>query len=130
MEHQKKSSNTCSFYQQLSFMTLVETRCSSVVRAFTHGVMGHRINPSWWTHLVIFPFSQYSMTGVTKAMDNCICYIYIYILSVGMVHIKDALLPIEKSSPCSCRAGFLSHYPLPYIRCHITINKSVECVVK
>ena len=19
-------------------------------RAFTHGVMGHQINPSWWTH--------------------------------------------------------------------------------
>ena len=25
-------------------------RCSSVVRAFAHGAMGHRINPSWWTH--------------------------------------------------------------------------------
>ena len=23
-------------------------RCSSVVRVFTHGVMGHRINHSWW----------------------------------------------------------------------------------
>ena len=25
-------------------------RCSSVVRAFAHGVMGRRIDPSWWTH--------------------------------------------------------------------------------
>ena len=25
-------------------------RCSSVVRAFTHGAMGRRIDPSWWTH--------------------------------------------------------------------------------
>ena len=25
-------------------------RCSSVVRAFAHDVMGHRIDPSWWTH--------------------------------------------------------------------------------
>ena len=25
-------------------------RCSSVVRAFAHGAMGHRIDPSWWTH--------------------------------------------------------------------------------
>ena len=24
-------------------------RCSSVVRAFAHGVMGQRIDPSWWT---------------------------------------------------------------------------------
>ena len=25
-------------------------RCSSVVRALTHGAMGRRIYPSWWTH--------------------------------------------------------------------------------
>ena len=25
-------------------------RCSSVVRVFTHGAMGCRIDPSWWTH--------------------------------------------------------------------------------
>ena len=25
-------------------------RCSSMVRAFTHGVMGRLIDPSWWTH--------------------------------------------------------------------------------
>ena len=25
----------------------VGARCSSVVRAFAHGVMGHQINPSW-----------------------------------------------------------------------------------
>ena len=24
--------------------------CSSVVRAFAHGAMGHWINSSWWTH--------------------------------------------------------------------------------
>ena len=24
--------------------------CSSVVRAFAHGAMGRRIDPSWWTH--------------------------------------------------------------------------------
>ena len=24
--------------------------CSSVVRAFAHGAMGHRIDPLWWTH--------------------------------------------------------------------------------
>ena len=26
------------------------TRCRSVVRAFAHGAMGRRIDPSWWTH--------------------------------------------------------------------------------
>ena len=25
-------------------------RGSSMVRAFTHGAMGRRIDPSWWTH--------------------------------------------------------------------------------
>ena len=28
----------------------VGARCSSVVRAFAHGAMGRRIDPSWWTH--------------------------------------------------------------------------------
>ena len=25
-------------------------RCSSVVRAFAHGAIGRRIDPSWWTY--------------------------------------------------------------------------------
>ena len=29
---------------------LMGARCSSVVRVFAHGAMGHRIDPSWWTH--------------------------------------------------------------------------------
>ena len=29
-------------------------RCSSVVRAFAHGVMGRRINPSWGGHTELF----------------------------------------------------------------------------
>ena len=32
------------------FVTAEGVRCSSVVRAFAQGVMGRRINPSWWTH--------------------------------------------------------------------------------
>ena len=27
---------------------MVGVRCSSVVRAFAHGAMGRRIDPSWW----------------------------------------------------------------------------------
>ena len=56
-------------------------RCSSVLRAFAHGAMGRRINPSWGgpielflTHIV--HFSQCSTTGVTK---DVVCAI----LSVG-----------------------------------------------
>ena len=28
----------------------VGARCSSVVRAFTHGAMGRQIDPLWWTN--------------------------------------------------------------------------------
>ena len=41
---------------------------------------------------------------------------------------KDALLLIEKSNPCSGGTDFLSRYlggPLPYGRRHITVNKNV-----
>ena len=51
-------------------------RCSSVVRAFAHGAMDHRIDPSWWTHWAISHSSQCPTTGVTMAV---ICII----LSVG-----------------------------------------------
>ena len=61
-----------------------------------------------------------STTGVTKAV---VCAI----LS-GMMHIKEPLLLIGKSSPCG-GIGFplsLSRYlngPLPYVWRHITVNK-------
>ena len=44
----------------------------------------------------------------------------------GMVHIKEPLLLIGKSSHVVAAAGFLSDYlngPVPYVQCHITINK-------
>ena len=53
---------------------------------FTHGAMGRRIDPSWGGPI------KCSMTGVTKAV---VCAI----LS-GMVHIKEPLLLIDKSSLC------------------------------
>ena len=37
-----------------------------MVRAFAHGAMGRRIDPSWWTHGAISRSSQCSTTGVTK----------------------------------------------------------------
>ena len=57
----------------LSWYSRVEgVRCSSVVRAFAHGAMGRRIDPS----RAISRSSQFSTTGVTKAV---VCAI----LSVG-----------------------------------------------
>ena len=49
----------------------------------------------------------------------------------GVVHIKESLLLIEKSNPCSGGTGFLSRSlsgPLPYVRRHITVNKM--CLVR
>ena len=66
-------------------------RCSSVVRAFTYGAIGRRIDPLRWTHWAISRSSQCSTTGVTKAV---VCYpVY------GIMHIKEPLLLIGKSSP-------------------------------
>ena len=61
----------------LSYFSFQEARCSSVVRAFAHGAMGRRIDPSWSGPIwVISRSNQCSTTGVTKAV---VCVI----LSVG-----------------------------------------------
>ena len=38
----------------LSYFSFQGARCSSVVRAFTHGAMGHRIDPSWGGPIKLF----------------------------------------------------------------------------
>ena len=77
----------------------VGATCSSVVRVFAYGAMGRRIDSSWWTYLAIYRSSQCSTTGVTKTV---LCAI----MSVGMVHRKEPLLLIGKSSPCSGGSWF------------------------
>ena len=50
----------------------------------------------------------------------------------GVMHIKDPLLLIRVVHVVVA-VGFLSHYmngPLLYVRRHITVLKSVECVIK
>ena len=70
-------------------------RCSSVVRAFAHGAMGRRIDPSWGEPIELFLVpGQCSRTGVTKAVVCAILPV------CGMVHIKEPLLLIAKSSLC------------------------------
>ena len=56
-------------------------RCSSVVRAFAHGAMGRRIDPS----LSYFSFQQVLHDWCNKGRGMCypVC---------GMVHIKEPLL--------------------------------------
>ena len=36
------------------FFNLIGARCSSVVRAFAHGAMGRRIDPSWGGPIELF----------------------------------------------------------------------------
>ena len=77
--------------------------------AFTHGAMGRRIDPSW------------AISRSSECHDWCnkgrgMCYPI-----CGMVHIKEPLLLLGKSSPCG-GSGFLSG-SLPYVRRHITVNK-------
>ena len=91
--------NMLLFYESCSPLCFIFTpplfraRCSSVVRALTHGVMGHQTDPSWWTHWAISRSSQCLTIGVTKTSGMC------YPVS-GMMHIKEPLLLIEKSSLC------------------------------
>ena len=68
------------FIAVLSLLCLVfvhlGAKCSSLVRAFTHGAMGRRVDPSSWTYWIISRSSHISTTGVTKAVVRAI-------LSVG-----------------------------------------------
>ena len=67
-------------------------RCSLVVRVFAHGAMGCQIDPSWGEPIELFI--------IPVLHDWCnkahgMCYpVY------GIVHIKEPLLLIRKSSPC------------------------------
>ena len=47
-------------------------RCSSVVRAFAHGAMDRRIDPSWLTHLAISCSNHCSTTGAILSVGWCI----------------------------------------------------------
>ena len=94
-----------------------------VVRAFAHGAMGRQIDPSWGGPIDLFLVPvHHDWCNKGRGMCYPVC---------GMVHIKEPLLLIRKSSPCG-GSRFLSHYlsgPLPYVRRHITVNKMFECVV-
>ena len=80
--------------------------------------MGRRIDPSWGGPLSYFSFKPVLHDWCNKGRGMChpVC---------GMMHIKEPLLLIGKSSPCGgCRFPLsLSEGPLPYVRRHITVNK-------
>ena len=98
--------------QQFKFLFIcyITSKCYSSVDS-TNGAMDRAINPSWWTHWTISHSNQCSTTSVTKAV---VC-----VILSGMMHRKEPLLLIGKSSPC-CYSGFplsLSNWcfnPMPY----------------
>ena len=45
----------------LSYFSFQGVRCSSVVRAFTYGAMGHWIDPSWGEPIELFLFPRSEM---------------------------------------------------------------------
>ena len=63
-----------------------------MVSAFAHGAMGRRIDPSWWTNWAISDFQPVLHDWCNKGRGMC-CSV------CGMVHIKEPLLLIGKSSP-------------------------------
>ena len=64
-----------------------------MVKAFARGAMGRRIDPSLGGPIELFlvPASASLHDWCNKGMCNPVC---------GMVHIKEPLLLIGKSSPC------------------------------
>ena len=90
-------------------------------RAVAHGATGRRISPSWW---IIEIFLILAMLH-----DRCNkgCGMYYHVR--GVEHIKDTLLIIGKSSPCSIDSGF----PLLLSEWSFTVyqtphNRNIECV--
>ena len=75
-----------------------------------------QIDPSWWTHWAMDRSNHCSMTGFNKSHGMCypVC---------GMM--QEPLLLIGRVAHVAA-AGFLTCYlsgSLPYVWCHITINK-------
>ena len=74
---------------------------------------------------MVDPLSYFSFQLVLHDLCNkChgMCYpVY------GIVNIKDPLLLIKKSSPCSGSSGFSLSLSVQY---HVTILKCVECIIK
>ena len=64
-----------------------------MVRAFAHGAMGRWIDPSWVDPLSYISFQPVLHDWCNKRRGMCytVC---------GMVHIKEPLLLIDKSSLC------------------------------
>ena len=91
-----------------------------MVRAFGHGAMGHQIDPSFR----IISLSYFSFQCSSQCNKGCgMCYHV-----CGMVHIKETLLQIKKSNPCSGGSGFpLSLSKWSFTICPTPYNRIKMC---
>ena len=71
-----------------------------MIRAFAHGAMGRRIDPSWGGPIELF-LVLHDWCNKGRGMCSPVC---------GMMHIKEPLLLIGKSSPCGGSGFPLSLY--------------------
>ena len=71
------------------YLFLGGARCSSVVKAFAHGAMGRRIDPSWGGPLSYFSFQPVLHDWCNKGRGMCypVC---------GMMHINETLAANRK----------------------------------
>ena len=88
-----------------------------MVRAFTHGAMGRRIDPSWDGPIELFLVPASAPRWCNKGCGMCypVC---------GMVHIKEPLLLIGKSSLCGG-----SRFPFSLSEWSLTIKKKKKKVL-
>ena len=94
--------------QWFSIHLIVGARCSSVVRAF----MGHRIDPSWNGHIELFLVPHWFNKGLGVCHPVC-----------GMMHIKEPLLLIGKSSLCGSSRFPLSLSEWSFTICPMPYNR-------
>ena len=83
----------CLYYLFSYIITIFWHSTSSVVRAFVYGAMGRRIDLSWGGPIELFlvQASAPRLGNKGRGMRYPVC---------GMMHIKEPLLLIGKSSPC------------------------------
>ena len=106
--------NTLTTELHLAPPSLVGSRCSSVVERLIMVQWVIRSIPHGGP-IELFPASAPQLVNKGYGMCYLVC---------GMLHTKEPLLLIGKSSPCGMsRFPLLLNGPLPYVWRHITVNK-------
>ena len=91
-----------------------------MVRAFAHGAMGHRIDHSWGEPLSYFLFQPVLHDWCNKGHG-------MYYPVCGMIHIKEPLLLIGKSSLCGGSGFPLSLSEWSFTICLTPYNRNKMC---